>query len=226
MKRMAVLAFSIASMLMVGSSFGQGQTQDIKNLVIIPPAPLKKFQFENKSVVGSVFKFLGGGLGADLTAREAAGTAALTTALNEKNLSLETHLSTAVQQELEKIGFKASVLADLKRSDRWPDWFEYEKLNFDGDAVVQLKFAYVGVSSPNDSPRFIPVIEVDADIALKGQRKTLTRTGTYFGRSASESDREMSVTRNLSMSFASAEELMSNTSALERIYLGAIPKVA
>jgi hypothetical protein len=208
------------------SRVGFAQTLDIKSFTIIPPAAITSYTFENKSLLRSAFIFLGGGLGQAMVGEDASNANSLNATLDSLKLELPNELTNAVKVELEKIGFQATVMKDIQRSKRWPDWFEYEKLTMQTDAFLHLKIDVIGITSPRFSERFLPQLDVSAAMILNGKSKAYASRLAYFGLNAPDEDRALSAKRNFSQSFQSVEEIRQDPARIVAMYQSAIPNLA
>jgi hypothetical protein len=205
---------------------GFAQTLDVKSFTIIPSAAVASYTFENKSLIRSAFIFLGGGLGQAMAGEDANKANSLNATLDSLKLELPNELTNAVKVELEKIGFQATVMKDIQRSKRWPDWFEYEKLTMQTDAFLHLKIEVIGITSPRFSERFLPQMDVSAAIILKNKSKAHASRWAYFGLNAPDEDRALSAKRNFSQSFQSVEEIGQDPARIVAMYQSAIPNLA
>lgn len=220
----AILASLMLCMVM--PRLGLAQTLDLKSFTIISPAPIASYTFENKSLIRSAFIVLGGGLGQALAGEDGRNANSLNATLDSLKLALPDELTRAVKAELEKIGFQATVMKDIERSKRWPDWFEYEKLTLQTDAFLHLKIEAIGIASPRFSERFLPQMDVSAAIILKNKSKAHTSISVYFGLNAPDEDRALSAKRNFSQSFKSVEEIGQDPARIVAMYQSAIPNLA
>jgi hypothetical protein len=225
--RKLLTAIFASLVLSIGiSRVGFAQTLDVKSLTIIPPAAIASYTFENKSLVRSAFIFLGGGLGQAMAGEDASKANSLNATLDSLKLELPNELTNAVKVELEKIGFQATVMKDIQRSKRWPDWFEYEKLTMQTDAFLHLKIEVIGITSPRFSERFLPQMDVSAAIILKNKSKAHASRWAYFGLNAPDEDRALSAKRNFSQSFQSVDEIGQDPARIVAMYQSAIPNLA
>ncbi len=227
-RRYKLLTAIFASLVLsIGiSRVGFAQTLDIKSFTIIPPAAIASYTFENKSLIRSAFIFLGGAVGQSLAAQDSNNENSLNATLDSLKLELPNELTNAAKAELEKIGFQATVMKDLQRSKRWPDWFEYEKLTMQTDAFLHLKIEVIGITSPCFSERLLPQMDVSAAIILKNKSKAYTPKWVYFGLNAPDEDRALSAKRNFSQSFQSIEEIGQDPARIVAMYQSAIPNIA
>jgi hypothetical protein len=226
-KRKLLTAIFASLMLSIGiSKVGFAQTLDIKSFTIIPPADIASYTFENKSLLRSAFIFLGGAVGQSLAAQDSKNEGSLNATLDSLKLELPKELTNAVKGELEKIGFQATVMKDIQRSKRWPDWFEYEKLTMQTDAFLHLKIDVIGITSPRFSERLLPQMDVSAAIILKNKSKAHASRWAYFGLNAPDEDRALSAKRNFSQSFTSVEEIGQDPARIVAMYQSAIPNLA
>jgi hypothetical protein len=226
-KRKLLTAIFASLVLSIGiSKVGFAQTLDIKSFTIIPPADIASYTFENKSLIRSAFIFLGGAVGQSLAAQDSNNEGSLNATLDSLKLELPKELTNAVKVELEKIGFQATVMKDIPRSKRWPDWFEYDKLTLQTDAFVHLKIEVIGITSPRFSERFLPQMDVSAAIILKNKSKAHASRWAYFGLNAPDEDRALSAKRNFSQSFTSVEEIGQDPARIVAMYQSAIPNLA
>jgi hypothetical protein len=226
-KRKLLTAIFASLVLSIGiSKVGFAQTLDIKSFTIIPPADIASYTFENKSLIRSAFIFLGGAVGQSLAAQDSNNEGSLNATLDSLKLELPKELTNAVKVELEKIGFQATVMKDIQRSKRWPDWFEYDKLTLQTDAFVHLKIEVIGITSPRFSERFLPQMDVSAAIILKNKSKAHASRWAYFGLNAPDEDRALSAKRNFSQSFTSVEEIGQDPARIVAMYQSAIPNLA
>jgi hypothetical protein len=225
--RQLLTAIFASLVLSIGiSRVGFAQTLDIKSFTIIPPADIASYTFENKSLLRSAFIFLGGAVGQTLAAQDSNNEGSLNATLDSLKLELPKELTNAVKVELEKIGFQATVMKDIQRSKRWPDWFEYDKLTLQTDAFVHLKIEVIGITSPRFSERFLPQMDVSAAIILKNKSKAHASRWGYFGLNAPDEDRALSAKRNFSQSFSSVEEIGQDPARIVAMYQSAIPNLA
>jgi hypothetical protein len=225
--RKLLTAIFASLVLSIGiSKVGFAQTLDIKSFTIIPPADIVSYTFENKSLLRSAFIFLGGAVGQSLAAQDSKNEGSLNATLDSLKLELPKELTNAVKVELEKIGFQATVMKDIQRSKRWPDWFEYEKLTMQTDAFLHLKIEVIGITSPRFSERLLPQMDVSAAIILKNKSKAYASKEVYFGVNAPDEDRALSAKRNFSQSFTSVEEIAQDPARIVAMYQSAIPNLA
>jgi hypothetical protein len=225
--RKLLTAMFASLVLSIGiSKVGFAQTVDIKSFTIIPPADIASYTFENKRLLRSAFIFLGGAVGQSLAAQDSNNEGSLNATLDSLKLELPKELTNAVKVELEKTGFQATVMKDIQRSKRWPDWFEYEKLTMQTDAFLHLKIEVIGITSPRFSERLLPQMDVSAAIILKNKSKAHASSWAYFGLNVPDEDRALSAKRNFSQSFTSVQEIGQDPARIVAMYQSAIPNLA
>jgi hypothetical protein len=200
----------------------------INSITIISPLKPSKYVLEDTSAVGSFFAaaFPLGAVGAVISAQRQSRSDAFNSAINAHETSIDKELTESVQKELEKLGFKVAVMQNLPRSERWPDYFEYDKLQNESDALLHLTFYEIGLASPGTSGRYIPKLSVKGSVILKGDRRSYLNEYVYYGVQAEQGDREMSVARHPEKSFESLELAITNIAGLSNTFKLAIPAVA
>jgi hypothetical protein len=199
----------------------------INSLTIIAPARPSNYVLDQSSVgtfvLGAVVPLLGFAHRAQLESQKESFREAMTA----RDVSIDKEFTAAIQSELQKLGFKVTLMEPIQRSPRWPDWFEYEKLQFNTDALLHLSFYEIGLAtSGKAAPIYVPKLNSRGSVIVKGRNKSYADEYVYFGLDAPTDDRELSLVRDPQKSFSSLSDAMANLSKLEDTYRAAIPAIA
>lgn len=144
-----------------------------------------------------------------------------------KNLQIDhgAYLTGKVAEKLRDSGYRVSILNDVERSKDDPNSIEYEKVRFDTDVALFIRFDAVGFHSGFGSTSYVPKVNVTA-FAFPQGAETYPYEGTvYYGVDA-RAGKDWAIVSPESANVDTFDTLMAEPQRSVRIYAQALDQIA
>lgn len=178
---MLKLTLSIAAVLLTAACANQPKTVSAKPVVrtiaIIPATDPAIYSLENQSAVQFLIP-----LAATVNYLDSKSKAKT---FNEKLLAqpsaLGTKLTDDVAAALRGYGYQVQILDAVARPIGDIDNVDYDKVTAGADAILHLRFTEVGLFSPRSSNSYLPRVNAQGTLFVKGRNDYLYDQEIYYG---------------------------------------------
>jgi len=110
----------------------------------------------------------------------------LTQAMRAQGLHLGEEMTTALGEELRRLGYTVQVVRNVKRPKDDPEGILYESVETDADAIVTARYFGAGLYAGQFSSNYLPRLNVDIDVVSKADQAELHAHSIYYGADARE----------------------------------------
>lgn len=178
---MLKLTLSIAAALLTAACANQPKTVSvrpvIRSIAIIPASEPAIYSLENRSAVQFLIP-----LAATVNYLDSKSKAKT---LNDKLLAqpsaLGMKLSDDIATALRGYGYQVQVLDAITRPIGDLDNVDYDKVSAAADAILHLRFTEVGLFSPRSSNSYLPRVNAQGTLFVKGRNDYLYDQEIYYG---------------------------------------------
>lgn len=188
--------------------------------IVSATMPQDGFTLKNTSAIQFLFPIAATGYYLDSKAK--------TKVFNEKLLltpqALDSILTNSVAEELRSLGYVVKVIQDIKRPPGNLDNIDDENVSFSPDALLHLKFDKVGLFSGRTSSKYLPQVNVDAVLYIKGREDNIYGETIHYGVDA-KSPRDIAIPEDAATSFSSFDEVMANVLRVQEVFRDGVIRV-
>lgn len=201
--------------LLGGCASPRKPPENIKQVMLLPVAPVEKLYTENKGVpIGVLWQSLA----------DRQKSTAFTGNMEATRNSMALALTNALLKELKASGFDAKLLEGVTRSPDSPDNIDYTKLPT-AHPVLHVYFEDVGMYSSRFSLDYIPRVNVTADLVRPGDKKSFYSDTIYYG-ADSRGESPTSIPSDPRYKWASFSALIEQPKEVSDSYTAAIAAIA
>lgn len=110
----------------------------------------------------------------------------LTQAMRAQGLQLGEEMTTALSEELTRLGYTVEVVRNVKRPKDDPEGIVYESITTDADAILTARYFGAGLYAGQFSTNYLPRLNVDIEVVAKADQSELHSHSVYYGADARE----------------------------------------
>lgn len=148
----------------------------IHSIAIIPASNPSVYSFENATPpVGYPFQYW-------VNKSDSRSKAKLfNDKMSEPPLNLGETLTKEVAAALRERGFEVEILSNVQRPPKEPDNVDYDKVDAHADAILHVWIDEVGLYSSHTSTDYIPRVNINARLFVKGREDNIYGDDLYYG---------------------------------------------
>lgn len=178
----------------------------IKTIAVLPVKNPDWFYLENRNLVTVLSPITG--IGFKLDSREKAKL--FTDTMLKQSSPLGKNLALVLVGELNKKGYEAKLLEDVKGPPDDPEYIDYTKLNNYADAVLYVYFHNVGVFAGNFSTNYLPDLSITGSLVSTKDGSSIYDETLYYGIGARENV-SWGIMANPKFAYPSFDALIENS---------------
>ena len=194
----------------------------MKSIAIVPALSPVMYSLENRNIVlGRLFPWTQ----CAYRASNASKTVEFSKSLAAPQFSPGHEFTTAVAVGLRGRGYVVQVLENVARDPVNPAEINYDKLQFDADAVLHLYFSEIGLYSPPSSPDYLPRVNAGGRVFVKGRPDYLYNETLCFGVDA-RPGKGWAIVADEKLAFPNFEFVLNNIDVVRNAFSTGVQEVS
>lgn len=214
---MLKLTLSIAAVLLTTACANQPKTVSakpvIRTIAIIPASNPATYSLENQSAVQFLIP-----LAATVNYLDSKSKAKT---FNEKLLAEPSALGASLTDEIAAAlrghGYQVQILEAVTRPTGDLDNVDYDKVTASADAILHLRFTEVGLFSPRSSNSYLPRVNAQGTLFVKGRNDYLYDQEIYYGVDA-RSGNTWAIAADQKFAYSSFDSVLTNMDAVRQAF--------
>lgn len=177
-----------------------------KKLALVPVVQPPSLTIENRGSALGVFALAGHLIQRDIEKKR---SSEFTLLLRGHALNLGDEMTSALSDELVRLGYTVQVLSNVKRPKDDPEGIEYESIETDADAIVSARYFGSGLYAGQFSTNYVPRLNVEIEVVSMSDQSELHSHSIYYGVDARKSTEDQ-IPAGAKYAYASYEQVIAS----------------